>query len=415
MASIETLQDTLRDLKKREGELYAFLEPLRKMFMETKSKTEKKSLKNKMNPGLEELKALVQKIGEVKASINAVAGPLGDIPVHHSEEASGELPLDPLEKTSREPLLSPLRIHKSSGELSPNPLEKTSREPLLSPLRKPSGELPLDLPDNAAGEPPVDPLDEASGKPPLDTPDNTAGEPPVDPPGQSWGEHPISPPEKTPGATSVVPKKPKRSAPTNFAVLRFEADGTVYCFGHLDKTTKPGSIQVLPWVKVTSAVDPNFTIQVKFPRDKTPIPGFHFHDPAFHSVWYKFQSNTYEVEEHLVTDKKEFGQFLKDAPRHVHGKANEAMKQQKLYRITFSYDDHKIWQGHFPNIYASSVPEIQKNFEAMSLVPTCKTLSIFMWKYEDLPANLQYLYAEQKDYVPPLDLYLHKYKEGKDA
>ena len=89
--------------------------------------------------------------------------------------------------------------------------------------------------------------------------------------------------------------------------------------------------------------------------------------------------------------------------------------QNLVYRITFSYNDYKIWQGAFPNIYSSGVPEIQKNFEAMSLIPTCKTLSIFMWKYKNLPANLQYLYAEQNNYISPLDSYLHKYKEGKDA
>ena len=126
MASTDKLLDTLRDLKKREGELYAFLEPLKKKFMETKSKTEKKSLKNKMNPGLEELKALVQKIDEVNASINAVAGPLGDISVNHSEEASGEPPLSP--------------PHKTSGELPLDPPDKTA------------GEHPVDPPDNTAGE-----------------------------------------------------------------------------------------------------------------------------------------------------------------------------------------------------------------------------------------------------------------------
>lgn len=62
-----------------------------------------------------------------------------------------------------------------------------------------------------------------------------------------------------------------------------------------------------------------------------------------------------------------------------------------------------------------SVPEVQSIFEAMSLVPTCKTLSAFMWWYEDLPANLQYLYEVQEDYVPFLSSYLHKYLTGMAA
>lgn len=36
-------------------------------------------------------------------------------------------------------------------------------------------------------------------------------------------------------------------------------------------------------------------------------------------------------------------------------------------------------RNFYPNVYSSSVAEVQSIIEAMSLVPTCKTLSVFMW------------------------------------
>ena len=91
------------------------------------------------------------------------------------------------------------------------------------------------------------------------------------------------------------------------------------------------------------------------------------------------------------------------------------MSQKKLYRITFSFEDNKIEQNFYPNVYSSSVPEVQAIFDAMALVRTAKTISIFQWMYEDLPANLQYLYTAQRDYWSRLGEYLHKQKKGMAA
>lgn len=55
------------------------------------------------------------------------------------------------------------------------------------------------------------------------------------------------------------------------------------------------------------------------------------------------------------------------------------MTGQKLYRMTLSYEDDAIEQDFYPNVYSSSVPEVQSIFETMFLVPTCKTLSVSMW------------------------------------
>lgn len=97
---------------------------------------------------------------------------------------------------------------------------------------------------------------------------------------------------------------------------------------------------------------------------------------------------------------------------HVKDKAKEAMSQGNLYRITLSFDDNKIEQDFYPNVYSSREPEVQAIFETMALVRTAKTISVFQWKYEDLPANLQSLYMAQRLYYSPLQNYLHKHKMG---
>ena len=298
MESTDKLQDTLRDLKKREGEVNAYLEPLKKKYIETK--TELKSLDKAMKHGQGELNTLAANIIKVKDSIDAAAGPLGEI----------------------------------------------------------------------------------AGK----TQDKTPGVTPV----------------KSDATPKITPKKPTRLTSNNQSVLRFEADGMIYCFGHLDrpdkKPTKFDSVHVLPLIKMRPRDAPALRVLVKFPRDEKPLPGACFDDPKFHSVWYKFKLDACEVEDHVVTDEIEFQEFLKDAPLTVHGKAKKAMERKELYRITVSYDDNEIGQD-YPNGYSSSTPEIQKNFDALALVPVCKRLSIFMWMYNDLPAHLQYLYAAQKSYA----------------
>ena len=95
-------------------------------------------------------------------------------------------------------------------------------------------------------------------------------------------------------------------------------------------------------------------------------------------MYYDFLPNAYTVNDHLVTNEAEFRELLQDAPQHIHAKAKQAMTGQNLYRMTLSYEDDAIEQDFYPNVYSLSVPEVQSIFEAMSLVPTCKTLSVFM-------------------------------------
>ena len=134
----------------------------------------------------------------------------------------------------------------------------------------------------------------------------------------------------------------------------------------------------------------------------------------FHAKGYdaKDEGISYTVEDDIVTDKTEFKQFLDDAPEHVRAKAKEAFEQSKLYRITFSYEHNDIHLRGFPNLYSSSVPEIQEIFEGLSLVRHCKTISLYMWMYKDLQAQLQYLYRRQHSHVSSLVPYMHKNKLG---
>ena len=142
----------------------------------------------------------------------------------------------------------------------------------------------------------------------------------------------------------VPPKKPGRNNPTNYSVLRFEASGKVYYIGQLDKPDNFNVVTVLPMVKVGDGNAPAYVIKVGFPRDKISNPAIRFQNPNTHSVWFKFRPGAYTVNDHIVTDKNEFDAFIADAPKHVHGKAKEYMEQQKLYRVTLTYEKKGILQ-----------------------------------------------------------------------
>ena len=211
----------------------------------------------------------------------------------------------------------------------------------------------------------------------------------------------------------IMPKEPRKKPAFDLAVLRFVADGQVHCFGLLDRSVRDNVIQVLPEIKLSRTQPPRYTIRIKFPRDSdSKSSKAQFVDPNFHSVHYTFLPGTYSVEDHVVSDAAELEDFLLHAPKYTHAKAKEAMSQGNLYRITLTFDDNKIQQNFYPNVYSSNVPEIQKEFDAMALVPTAKTISVFQWMYKDLSAHLQCLYRKQREFSSPLQRYLHKHKLG---
>lgn len=211
--------------------------------------------------------------------------------------------------------------------------------------------------------------------------------------------------------SDILPKK-QIKRPFDHAVLRFIAGGQVYCFGHLDKPAATDSVRVLPIIKCPSTDKPYFGIRILFPRDRSRNTGISFPDIKFHTVLYRFTHPNYTIEEHTVTDETEFQDFLQHAPQHVHPKANEAMSRGKLYRLTLTYEDKRIGQDFYKIVYSSSVPKVQNIFTALDQIPGCKTLSVFMWQYDDLPANLQYLYKAHLKSDSPIDWYFHKEKEG---
>ena len=160
---------------------------------------------------------------------------------------------------------------------------------------------------------------------------------------------------------------------------------------------------------------PSYEITVLFPRDHVPNPAIHFNDARSHAVVFKFRPGVYTVDDHVVKDKTEFEDFVKDAPQHIRGKAKECMDQQQLYRVTLSYEEKDILQLFYPNLYSSNVPAVQEIFESLKLIPGCKTISVFTWMYPDLPANLQFLYQEQMSYASRMEPYYHKETKGLGA
>ena len=101
--------------------------------------------------------------------------------------------------------------------------------------------------------------------------------------------------------------------------------------------------------------------------------------------------DAFTVEDQLITDDAEFKQILNEVPKRLHPKLRECMSQAKLYRITFNYDETNFRMEGYPDLYSSSLSHVQEIFDAIKLLPDCKTISVFLWMYEKLPYHLQYL------------------------
>lgn len=100
MESTDKLLDTLL---KREEELFSFIEPLKKKYFETESKTEKKSLLIQMKPSRQELRIVVGTIEKLHALLNAATGPAADIAGKTQDTILDEPSVDPAEQTPDEP------------------------------------------------------------------------------------------------------------------------------------------------------------------------------------------------------------------------------------------------------------------------------------------------------------------------
>lgn len=380
MEPTDKLPETLEDLEKRRAELTAFIAPLVAKFKAASTKKEKASLMKQLRPNFQLLETIMSKIEELEQT--------ADADVHTVTEAKPD----------------ESRHGEHEGDIASAADNKT--DSVTNDQRQAATADDTHHKVNS-------PMDTDSGNHQPDehhTSDLAVDDEEV----EEWAERPVDPPWIL--DSDVDPKEPRRANPTNDAVLRFIADGKVYCFGHLDRPSQDNVIRVLPITKIPRAEPPFYGIRVKFPRDESSETKARFFDEKFHTVLYKFNPRSYtSVDDHCVTDDAEFDEFLKHAPEHVHAKAKEGKEQNRLYRITFSYEGKGIKQLFYPNLYSSSVPEVQDIFKAMELVPECKTLSIFMWKYEDLPGNLQYLYRVQQDYQSSLKPYLHKHRLGMAA
>ncbi len=102
-----------------------------------------------------------------------------------------------------------------------------------------------------------------------------------------------------------------------------------------------------------------YGIRVKFPRDKTPDNTPNYYDDNFLTAWLKFhakgyaakdEGSSYTIEVDVVNDEIEFKQLLDEAPEHARAKTKEAFKQNKLYQISFSYDQNDIHLQGFLNL-----------------------------------------------------------------
>lgn len=406
MESTDKLPETLEDLNKRKDELWAFLKPFRaKLNAATKNK-EKNSLLEQSSPSFRLYKAIQSKIKELEQTASALS----------TAKATSNLDSQADVPTSTEAKPDESRHGEHEGDIASAADYKTDsvtndqRQAATADDTHHKVNSPMDT-DSGNHQPDEHPATNLAADPSLQAPPQS---PIDDEEVEEWTERQVDPPWIL--DSDVDPKEPRRANPTNDAVLRFIADGNVYCFGHLDRPSQDNVIRVLPITKIPRAEPPFYGIRVKFPRDESSETKARFFGEKFHTVLYKFNPRSYtSVDDHCVTDDAEFDEFLKHAPEHVHAKAKEGKEQNRLYRITFSYEGKGIKQLFYPNLYSSSVPEVQDIFKAMELVPECKTLSIFMWKYEDLPGNLQYLYRVQQDYQSSLKPYLHKHRLGMAA
>lgn len=368
MEQTEELPNTVEALYARGRELLRVLRALAEQIEPAKTKKEKRRIRDEMMPSYELLQAIKRKIRDLEQSAIEVDHNAGSPTNENKEQA---------------PATSP-KPDSSAVPPKPDPIDASAR------------------PDSPA-IPPEPILADAPAETDFSAvdPEPTFADAPVTTSLPPWIN------------SKITPKKPKKSSPNDHAVLRFIADGKVHCFGRLDRNVKDAVVQVLPRVKIPRTEPPCYVIRVKFPRDEASNPSkAQFTNAKFHTVNYNFLHDAYTVDDHLVTDEAEFEDFMLHAPDHVHAKAKEAMSQGKLYRITLSFEDDKIEQDFYPNVYSSSVPEIQAIFDAMALVRTAKTISVFQWMYEDLPANLQCLYKAQREFYSRLQPYLQKHKMG---
>ena len=408
MESSDNLPETVEELKKLNRQLSAIVRPLHKKIATATTAEEKLSIKKQILPPFTKLKNVLSKIKEMEQTGTTSDDLKADSPTN--DQQTEDITVNAgHQATPDEHDVDEKPDEHSIFDQAPLPAVSATTDASVS---GPPGE-----PDWSTGAVTTAPTEAlASGLPgESDWSTGATTIAPVNEEANAWTE-PEHEPDPAWITSDVTMKKPTKSSPKDPAVLRFVADGQVHCFGHLDTGDRDNSIQVLPIIKFHWKESPYFGIRVKFPRPQSSGYNTLFQEEKFHTVLIKFHPKAYtKVEDRIVTEETEFRDFLQHAPRHVHAKANEAFAQGTLYRITFTYEEKGIECLYYTNQYSSSVNEIQNIFNSMKFITKCQTLSIYMWKYPDLPAHLQYLYREQHDYVPSLQPYLHKYKDGKDA
>lgn len=347
---MEDTPKSLGELRACEDALWTAVEPLRDKRNASTSKTERKALKEVMLPLVEELRKVTDIIHELEQNANTLKALLA------REDALWTR-------------LEPLR-HQRNASVSQD--ERISLQLQMMPIVKQLWQLQADIKDEveklekkpsastcAASDPPAGSVFNSPPKTPVEDLAKTVED--------DFVEFPAKPTDRKPALypiSGVEPKKPPKNPPQNQSVLRFEAGGQVYCFGHIDKPTSHETVTVSQSIKVLPGDVPVLLVRVSFPRDKIH-PGIRFHDPKSHTVYYRFRPGFYTVDDHLVTDETEFQEFLVDAPQHVRGKAKEAKTQAMLYRVTLSYEEKDMWQGHYPNLY---IPQATPRFKAYSML-----------------------------------------------
>lgn len=385
MESSDNLPETVQDLEKLQEQLSAIVRPLHKKIATATTAEEKVSIKEQILPPFTKLQNVSSKIKEMEQTGTTSDDLKADSPTIDQQTEDTTVNAGH-QATPDEHDVDEKPDEHSTFDQAPLPAVSTTTDASVSGLPGES--------DWSTGAATIAPVNEEAN---------------------AWTE-PEHEPDPAWITSDVTMKKPNKSSPKDPAVLRFVADGQVHCFGHLDTGDRDNSIQVLPIIKSHWKESPYFGIRVKFPRPQSSGYNTLFHEEKFHTVLIKFHPKAYtKVEDRIVTEETEFRDFLHHAPPHVHAKANEAFTQETLYRITFTYEEKGIECLYYTKQYSSSVTEIQNIFNSMRFITKCQTLSIYMWKYRDLPAHLQYLYREHHNYVPSLEPYLHKYKDGKDA
>ena len=418
MATNNDIPTTTEELKVLKEELWAIVLPLHKKLKAADATIQEKvSLAKQIKPSLGKLQAVQRQLKEIAKSVATADLKSDPSSGDQQKKASANDSVPPENDNGNLDVSQPEQTASDGGLKAPSPtvdqpeqnIVDGSDQKAISSNDTAGGNdddaKPVELPSTevAPDNPPTDIA-------PANIQDNDYGQGEE---AETWVE---AKPFPTWVNSEVAPKKPIKNPPAKLAVLRFVAGDQVYCFGHLDEKAQNNVVQVSPLVRISWTEAPYYGIRVKFPRDEQSKYDTLFYDEKFHTVLLKFSPNSYTaVEDHIVTNDAEFEDFLQFAPLHVHAKAKEAKLQETLYRITFTYESDGIEQCFYPNQYSSSVPEIQAIFNAMALVPGSKSLSVFMWKYDALPAHLQFLYREQHQYRSSLEPYKHKNKDGMAA